>query len=239
MSEKVLVIIPTYNEADNIGELIDSVLSVQNNIDVLVVDDNSPDKTWEVVEGLRQENSRIHLIRRNGKLGLGTAYVEGFKYALKNNFDYIFQMDADFSHNPKNIPDFLEKIKEYDLVIGSRYKNGVRVVNWPIKRLILSFLANVYTRVITGMPVADATGGYKCFRKEVFAALDLDRIKSNGYAFQIELNFKTYKKGFRLLEIPIVFEDRRVGISKMSKRIIIEAIFRVWGLRVRSLLRIL
>jgi dolichol-phosphate mannosyltransferase len=233
--ERILVIIPTYNEADNIKQLISAVLSVRDTIEVLVVDDNSPDKTWELVEHLKLGNPRVHLIRRSGKLGLGTAYVAGFKYALEHNFDCVFQMDADFSHNPMSIPAFLQKIGEYDLVIGSRYKEGVRVLNWPIKRLILSFLANVYTRIITGMPIADATGGYKCIRKEVLAGLDLDKIKSNGYAFQIEMNFKAYKKGFRVKEIPIVFEDRRVGISKMSKRIIVEAVFRVWGLRLRSI----
>ncbi len=237
--ERILVIIPTYNEADNIRQLISSVLAVRDSINVLVVDDNSPDKTWEIVEHIKNENSKVHLIRRHGKHGLGSAYVAGFKYAIEHRFDYIFQMDADFSHNPQNIPDFLEKIKDHDLVIGSRYKDGVRVVNWPIKRLILSFMANVYTRVITGMPIYDATGGYKCFRREVLEGLDLDRIKSNGYAFQIEMNFKTYKKRFRLTEIPIIFEDRRVGISKMSKRIILEAIFRVWSLRLRSILRML
>jgi dolichol-phosphate mannosyltransferase len=237
--KRSLVIIPTYNEAENIRQLVASVLAVQETINVLVVDDNSPDKTWEIVESIRSDNPRVHLIRREGKKGLGTAYVEGFKFALRHDFDYVFQMGADFSHNPKNLTDFLERIEDYDLIIGSRYKDGVRVVNWPIKRLILSFIANVYTRIITGMPIADATGGYKCFRREVLADLDLDRIRSNGYAFQIEMNFKTYKKGFRLTEIPIVFEDRRVGISKMSKRIILEAIFRVWGLRVRSILRLL
>jgi len=237
--ENVLVIIPTFNEADNIRELVTSVLAVRETIEVLVVDDNSPDKTWEIVEEMKKETSRVHLIRREGKLGLGTAYVEGFKFALDHGFDFVFQMDADFSHNPKNIPDFFEKIKDYDLVIGSRYKNGVRVLNWPIRRLLLSFMANVYTRVITGMPVYDATGGYKCIRKEVLASLDMNRIKSNGYAFQIEVNFKTYKKGFRVAEIPIVFEDRRVGISKMSKRIILEAIVRVWSLRIRSIFGLL
>jgi len=233
--QKVLVIIPTYNEADNIIQLMTEIHAVDDAIHILVVDDNSPDKTWELVEKRKENDSRIHLIRRKGKLGLGTAYVAGFKYALEHNYDCVFQMDADFSHNPKSIPKFLEKIQEHDLVIGSRYKDGVRVVNWPIKRLVLSFMANVYTRVITGMPVADATGGYKCIRKEVLAGLDLDKIKSNGYAFQIEMNFKAYKKGFRLAEIPIIFEDRRVGISKMSKRIIIEAVFRVWSLRLRSI----
>ncbi len=237
--KRILVIIPTYNEADNIRQLVAEIHAVYDSIHILVVDDNSPDKTWELVEEMKAGDSRIHLIRREGKLGLGTAYVAGFKFAIENGYDFIFQMDADFSHNPKSIPKFLQAIKDKDLVIGSRYKNGVRVVNWPIKRLILSFLANVYTRVTTGMPVADATGGYKCFRREVLAALELDKIRSNGYAFQIEMNFKTYKKGFRLTEIPIIFEDRRVGISKMSKRIIIEAIFTVWSLRLRSLLRML
>jgi dolichol-phosphate mannosyltransferase len=233
--KRSLVIIPTYNEADNISELISTVLPVQETIDVLVVDDNSPDGTGDIVESMQKESNRIHLIRRTGKLGLGTAYVTGFKYALEHGFDYVFQMDADFSHNPKCIPDFLEAAKENDLVIGSRYKNGVRVVNWPIKRLVLSFAANVYTRVITGMPVYDATGGYKCFRREVLEALDLNKIRSNGYAFQIEINFKTFKKGFKLKEIPIIFEDRRVGISKMSKKIILEAVIRVWSLRIRSI----
>lgn len=237
--ERALVIIPTYNEADNIYQLITTVLSVNDTVEVLVVDDNSPDRTGELVEQMKTDNPKIHLIKRNGKLGLGTAYVAGFKYALEHGFHYIFQMDADFSHNPIKIPEFLEAIKEYDLVIGSRYKDGVRVLNWPIKRVLLSFGANAYTRIITGMPVYDATGGYKCFRREVLAALDLSKIKSNGYAFQIEVNFKTYKKGFRMTEIPIIFEDRRVGISKMSKRIVIEAIFRVWGLRIRSIFGLL
>jgi dolichol-phosphate mannosyltransferase len=233
--KRSLVIIPTFNEADNISELISTVLSVLETIDVLVVDDNSPDSTGDIVESMQKESKRIHLIRRPGKLGLGTAYVTGFKYALDHGFDYVFQMDADFSHNPKNIPEFLEAAKENDLVIGSRYKNGVRVVNWPIKRLVLSFAANVYTRLITGMPVYDATGGYKCFRRKVLEALDLNKIRSNGYAFQIEINFKAFKKGFRLKEIPIIFEDRRVGISKMSKKIILEAVVRVWSLRIRSI----
>jgi dolichol-phosphate mannosyltransferase len=233
--EKVLVIIPTYNEADNLQRLIEKVLTVQDNIDVLIVDDNSPDMTWQVVEEMQKTEPRLHLIKREGKLGLGTAYVAGFRFGLQNSYDFVFQMDADFSHNPEAIPQFLEEARNADLVIGSRYKNGVRVINWPIKRLVLSFGANVYTRIITGMPIYDATGGYKCYRREVLAALNLDCIRSNGYAFQIETNFMVWKKGFKVAEIPIIFEDRRVGISKMSKRIILEAVFMVWGLRIRSI----
>jgi dolichol-phosphate mannosyltransferase len=235
--EKILVIIPTYNEADNLPQLIDKVLAVQENVDVLIVDDNSPDKTWQVVEEIQKTEPRVHLIKREGKLGLGTAYVAGFRFALQNNYDFVFQMDADFSHNPEEIPHFLKEARDADLIIGSRYKDGVRVINWPIKRLVLSFGANVYTRIITGMPIYDATGGYKCYRRDVLASLNLDRIRSNGYAFQIETNFMVWKKGFRVVEIPIVFEDRRVGISKMSKRIILEAVFMVWGLRLRSIFK--
>ena len=172
-------------------------------------------------------------------MGLGTAYAEGFKYALKNGYDLIIQMDADYSHDPKVIADFLEAIKENDLVIGSRYITGVNVINWPMRRLLLSYLANIYTSVITGMPIKDSTGGFKCFRKEVLASIDLDKIRSNGYAFQIEMNFKTFKKNFRIKEVPIIFVDRVEGTSKMSKKIVREAIFMVWKLRYRSMLGIL
>ena len=216
---KTLVVTPTYNEADNIEKFIDQVLSKGPDIDVLVVDDNSPDGTGKIVERLKKSNTRIHLISRAGKMGLGTAYVEGFRFAITNKFDYVFEMDTDFSHNPDEIPNFLEKIKEYDLVIGSRYTNGVRVINWPIRRLILSYGANVYSRIITGMPIKDATGGFKCFRRQVLEAIDLDKIHSNGYAFQIEMNFKAWNKGFKLCEHPIIFMDRQSGVSKMSKKL--------------------
>lgn len=233
---KVLVIIPTYNEIENVKKIIPVVLEQNENIDVLIVDDNSPDKTGDYVESLSKENNRIKLIRREKKLGLGTAYITGFKYAVQNNYNYVFEMDADFSHDPLEINNFLEAIKDADVVLGSRYINGVRVLNWPMRRLLLSYFASVYTRVITGLPVKDATGGFKCFRIDVLKAIDLDRIKSNGYSFQIEMTFKAYKKGFRIKEIPIVFLDRVKGKSKMSKKIVIEAIFMVWKLRLRSII---
>ncbi|HEY7752020.1 MAG TPA: polyprenol monophosphomannose synthase [Ignavibacteriaceae bacterium] len=238
-SKKSLVIIPTYNELENIPKLIPKILQKDEGIEVLIVDDNSPDGTADFVEDQWKINKRIHLIRRNGKMGLGTAYIEGFKFALKKGYDYIFEMDADFSHNPKELLNFLKEIENADLVLGSRYKNGVNVVNWPMRRLLLSYFANVYTRIITGLPVKDATGGYKCFRREVLEAIDLDKVKSNGYAFQIEMTFKAWKKGFRVKEISIIFIDRVKGTSKMSRKIVREAITMVWKLRIRSLLGLL
>lgn len=235
MKEKSLVIIPTYNEMENIPKLIPIVLSQHDSLEILIVDDNSPDGTAKYIEELKQSNSRIHLIKRGGKLGLGTAYLEGFKYALKNNYDYIFEMDADFSHDPNEIKNFLEAIKQNDLVLGSRYINGVRVLNWPMRRLLLSFFASVYTKVITGMPVRDATGGFKCFRRKVLDSIDLDKVKSNGYSFQIEMTFKAYAKGFKIQEIPIVFVDRVKGTSKMSKKIVFEAVTMVWKLRLQNI----
>lgn len=240
MSEKKsLVIIPTFNEMENIPNLIPKVLSKDDGIEILVVDDNSPDGTADYIEKLKENNSKIHLIKRNYKMGLGTAYITGFKYALEHSFDYIFEMDADFSHNPKEIINFLNEIKNYDLVLGSRYISGVNVVNWPMRRLILSYSANIYTKIITGLHIKDATGGYKCFRREVLEAINLDGVKSNGYAFQIEMTFKAWKKGFKIKEIPIIFIDRVKGSSKMSKKIVREAVVRVWKLRIRSMLGIL
>lgn len=236
---RALVIIPTYNERDNIPVMIPEVLKQDSIIEMLIVDDNSPDGTGDLVEAIAQENPRVHLIRREKKMGLGTAYVRGFKYAIEHNFDYAFEMDADFSHDPTTLPKFLELIKDYDLVLGSRYINGVNVVNWPMKRLLLSYFANKYTKIVTGLPVQDATGGFKCFRVEVLKSHNLDNVKSNGYAFQIEMSFKTWKKGYRIVELPIVFVDRRVGISKMSKAIVREAVTMVWKLRFRSLFGIL
>lgn len=233
---KVLVIIPTFNELENVRRIIPAVLKQNEAIDVLIVDDNSPDKTGDYVEQLSKENPRVKLIRREKKLGLGTAYIAGFKYAVANNYDYVFEMDADFSHDPNEINNFLEAIKDADVVLGSRYINGVRVLNWPMRRLLLSYFASVYTRIITGLPVKDATGGFKCFRIDVLKSIDLDRIKSNGYSFQIEMTFKAYKKGFRIKEIPIVFLDRVKGKSKMSKKIVREAIIMVWKLRLRSII---
>ena len=232
---KTLVIIPTYNEIDNLPRLLPEVLSKNEEIDVLIVDDNSPDGTAEFVETEMKNNIHLHLLKRQSKMGLGTAYIAGFKYALQKNFELIFEMDADFSHDPKEIPRFLEEIKEQDLVIGSRYISGVNVVNWPMRRLLLSWFANLYTRVITGMPVHDATGGFKCFRRKVLEAIDLNEVKSNGYAFQIEMNFKAWKKRFKVKEIPIIFVDRMKGQSKMSKKIVREAVTMVWKLRLKSI----
>lgn len=236
MDKKTLIIVPTYNEMDNIQKLIPVLFELGiEGLDVLVVDDNSPDGTGDYVEKLSQKDERIHILRRPGKMGLGTAYCDGFKYAINNGYDFVFEMDADFSHDPKVVPKFLEKIADADLVIGSRYLTGVNVINWPMKRLLLSYFANFYTRVITGLPIKDATGGYKCFRVEVLKSINLDNIKSNGYAFQIEMNFKAWKKGFRLAEIPIIFFDRFQGTSKMSNKIVKEAVFMVWKLRLGSI----
>ncbi len=215
--------------------LLPEVLSKNDEINILIVDDNSPDGTATFVENEMKNNDRIHLIKRSSKQGLGTAYIAGFKYALKNNYDFIFEMDADFSHDPNEIPRFLEEIKDSDLVLGSRYKNGVNVINWPMRRLLLSWFANIYTRVITGLPVHDATGGFKCFRRKVLEAIDLNRVTSNGYAFQIEMNFKAWKKGFKVKEIPIIFVDRVKGKSKMSRKIVREAVIMVWKLRIKSI----
>jgi len=229
-SQIALVIIPTYNEIENIGQIIPQVLAESNLVDVLVVDDNSPDGTGEFVEKLSKDQPRLHLLKRAGKLGLGTAYIAGFKFALNRDYKYIFEMDADFSHNPKEINNFLSAIKKADLVIGSRYIDGVNVVNWPLRRLLLSYFASVYTRIITRLPLMDATGGFKCFRREVLETINLDAIKSGGYGFQIEMSWHTWKEGYRIKEIPITFEDRTVGKSKMSKDIINEAVILVWKL---------
>lgn len=237
---KTLIIIPTYNEAENVVKIIPDILEVTNNsVDILIVDDNSPDRTADIVMEMQKTIQNLYLLHRSKKSGLGTAYCAGFDFAIKNEYDYIFEMDADYSHDPKDIPAFLEKIIDNDLVIGSRYIGGIRVLNWPIKRVLLSTYANFYTRIITGMKIIDATGGYKCFRRKVLESIDLKKIKSNGYAFQIEMNFKALKKGFRLAEIPIIFYERAKGKSKMSKKIVFEAAWMVWKLRIQSILKIL
>jgi dolichol-phosphate mannosyltransferase len=233
--QRGLVVIPTYDEAENIRNLIPLVLK-QGPLDVLVVDDGSPDGTADVVRAFGEKDPRVHLISRNGKQGLGTAYVAGFKYALARDYDYIFEMDADFSHDPMALPVFLQNIQSADLVIGSRYTDGVRVLNWPIKRLLLSYFANVYTRLLIGLPIHDATGGFKCYRRAVLEAINLEKIKSNGYAFQIEMSYKAWRKKFNLVEIPIVFLDRQAGTSKMSKGIVYEAFFMLWKLRLLSII---
>ncbi len=229
--EKALVIIPTYNESENITHIVPKVLQQDKIFDVLIVDDNSPDGTASLVKDMMKQDDRIHVIEREGKLGLGSAYIRGFKYALSKKYDYIFEMDADFSHNPEDLTSFLIAIKEADLVIGSRYCKGINVVNWPLKRLLLSVFASKYVRMITGIPIKDPTGGFKCFRREVLEEIDLDRIMSDGYSFQIEMNYKAWKKDFKISEIPIVFVERRSGESKMSKAIVREAITVVWKLR--------
>ncbi|MFA6540354.1 MAG: polyprenol monophosphomannose synthase [Bacteroidota bacterium] len=234
---KALVIIPTYNEAQNAEKIIMEVLQQSEIVDVLIVDDNSPDGTAGIVKNMMESNSRIHLLQREKKLGLGTAYVAGFKYAIERGFDFIFEMDADFSHNPKEISIMLNKMDECDVLIGSRYIKGVNVVNWPMKRLILSYSANIYTRIITGMPIHDATAGFKCYKRKVLESINIDSLRSNGYAFQIETNFLAWKKGFVLKEMPIVFVDRRVGVSKMNKKIVYEAAFMVWKLKARSIFK--
>jgi dolichol-phosphate mannosyltransferase len=232
VSERGLIIIPTFNERDNIARIIDQVLARDDRLDVLVVDDGSPDGTGAIVESIKAVNPRVDVIHRARKLGLGTAYIAGFKWALAREYAFVFEMDADFSHDPAHLPQFLEAVEGADLVIGSRYRNGrVTVVNWPIGRLLLSYAANVYARGITGLQLFDSTAGFKCFRREVLQALDLDAVRSSGYAFQIEMNFRAWKKGFRLVEIPIVFVDRTEGESKMSKKIVREAVWMVWRLR--------
>ncbi|MEN3037659.1 MAG: polyprenol monophosphomannose synthase [Candidatus Kryptonium sp.] len=231
---RILVVIPTYNEAENIRELIPQILEQKKSIpfgeiDVLVVDDNSPDGTADVVRELQKEHGeKVHLIVRPGKLGLGTAYVEGFKFALKNNYDFVFEMDADFSHDPNEIPKILKgALDSYDMVIGSRYSHGVSVMNWPMSRVLLSYFANAYARKMTGVPVKDLTSGFKCMSRKVLEKIDLDKIRSNGYAFQIELTVKAYYKDLKITEHPIIFVERRSGVSKMNKKIVLEAFFMV------------
>ena len=228
---KSIVVIPTYNESDNIRNIITAVLNVQNDLNILIVDDNAPDGTSAIVQEMMQTDNRIHLITRAGKMGLGTAYCEGFQYCLDLGFEAIMEMDADFSHNPEDIPRFLEEIKHNDVVIGSRYISGMNVVNWPLHRLILSYGANIYSRIISGLPLKDATGGFKCFRAEALRKIDLKAIHSNGYGFQIEMNYRLWKLGCKIKEISIIFIDRRSGVSKMNKKIIWEAIFLVWKLK--------
>jgi len=232
VSERALVIVPTYNERENITRLIGAILEQDSRLEVLVVDDGSPDGTGDIVTSIMQHEPRIHILRRPRKMGLGTAYIAGFRWALEQGYDLVFEMDADFSHDPAHLPQFLRAVEEADLVLGSRYRNGkVTVVNWPIRRLLLSYFANVYARVVTGLPVWDATGGFKCFRRKVLEAIDLSHVRSNGYAFQIEMSFRAWRKHFKIVEIPIVFVDRTEGQSKMSRSIVREAIWMVWRLR--------
>ena len=233
-----LVIIPTYNERENLPRLVPLVLAQDERLDVLIIDDGSPDGTGKVADDLAAESSgRVNVMHRAGKLGLGTAYLAGFRWGLERGYAWLLEMDADFSHDPAHLPQFMEALEKYDLVLGSRYLEGrVTVVNWPIARLLLSYFANVYARVVTGVPLWDATGGFKAFRREVLEAIDLDRVESEGYSFQIEMSLRSWKRGFRIGEIPIVFVDRTTGESKMSGNIIREAVWRVWKLRFLSIM---
>ncbi|MGH7519347.1 MAG: polyprenol monophosphomannose synthase [Gemmatimonadales bacterium] len=235
MAERALVVVPTYNERTNIPLLVPAILLQDPRLEVLVVDDSSPDGTGQLADDLARADSRVHVLHRALKEGLGKAYLAGFRWALDRGYDYVFEMDADFSHDPKFLPEFLRAIEDADLVVGSRYKSGVNVINWPMSRLLLSIGANQYARVVTGLPLADSTGGFKCFRRRVLESIQLERVKSNGYSFQIEMSFLAWKKGFRIREIPIVFTDRVEGQSKMSRKIVREAIWMVWWLRLRSL----
>lgn len=232
---KSLIIIPTYNEIENIKRLLNELLERYPDTHILVVDDNSPDGTGNFVKDYMKNDDRVRLLQRAGKMGLGTAYVTGFRYMLDNGYDIVFQMDADYSHDPKEIKNFKKALDEYDLIVGSRYIQGVNVINWPMRRLLLSYFANKYTKIITGLPLNDSTGGFKCFKREVLESINLDKINSNGYAFQIEMNFKAWKNGYKLKELPIVFVDRIQGTSKMSKKIVREAVFMVWKLRFQSI----
>lgn len=233
---KAFVVIPTYNEKDNVRALSSAVLAQHPDLRILFVDDNSPDGTGSIIDELVTENDRVHVLHRSGKLGLGSAYREGFKAALSKGADYLLEMDADFSHDPAVLPLFLSAIEESDLVVGSRYLNGVSVVNWPIRRLILSYFASVYARWVTGLELRDCTSGFKCFRRSTIEAIDLSRVKSDGYSFQIEMNYRCMEKGFRITEIPIIFIDRHAGSSKMSGTIVREAVIMVWKLRLHSIL---
>ena len=234
--KKGLVIIPTYDEAVNIKNIINRILSLPNQLEILIVDDNSPDGTGNIVEKLARTNKKIHLVRRSSKMGLGTAYVLGFGYMLEHGYDFAFEMDADFSHNPDDLPRFIELLGDYDLIVGSRYITGISVVNWPMKRLLLSFFACLFARIVTGVPVKDLTSGFKCYSRKALGSVNWKKFNVDGYGFQIQSVFCIYKTGLRIKEIPIIFVERRQGESKMSKRIIWEAFWLVWRLRTKSIL---
>ena len=235
-NKKSLVIIPTYNEINNIERVLDTLVGLNiENLNILIIDDNSPDGTADIVKKYMTQNSMVSLIERPWKQGLGTAYIAGFLYALDKDYDLIFEMDADLSHDPNEIPNFIKATEEADLVVGSRYLTGVNVINWPLLRLFISVMASKYTRIITGLPIHDCTSGFKCFNRRVLEDIPLNKISSSGYSFQIEMNFKAWKRGYKIKEIPIIFYDRTVGSSKMSKKIMMEAAFIVWKLKILSL----
>jgi len=234
-----LIIVPTYNERENLPRMAQTILSLPANVDLLVVDDNSPDGTGQIADELAAKHPEIHVLHRSEKNGLGRAYIAGFKWALERGYEFIFEMDCDFSHDPAEIPNFLaaSKNQNADLVLGSRYSGGVRVINWPLKRLMLSRSAGIYVRVITGMPFSDPTGGYKCFRRRALQAIQLDNVRSNGYSFQIELTHRLWRTGHKIVEVPIIFTDRVEGQSKISRNIVREALIMVWRLWVQNGLR--
>ncbi len=236
MSERAIVVVPTYNERENLPKLIDRLFAQNAGLDILVVDDSSPDGTGAWVSETASREPRLHLLSRTAKNGLGRAYLAGFQWAIDHGYDLIVQMDADFSHNPDDVPKLLAGIREKgaDLAIGSRYAGGIRVINWPLKRLVLSVGASFYVKWITGLPIWDPTGGFKCWRRSTLEGIDLNSIKSNGYGFQVEMTHRTWRHGFRVVEVPIIFADRVEGTSKMSKKIVIEALFMVWRLLIQS-----
>jgi dolichol-phosphate mannosyltransferase len=227
---RTLVVVPTYNERENLPPLVQRLMALPTAVDVLVVDDNSPDKTGEIADVLAQKSPAVHVLHRTEKNGLGRAYIAGFKWALNAGYEFIFELDGDFSHNPDDIPMFLEAARSADLVLGSRYLNGIRIINWPLSRLMLSKSAATYVKIVTGMPFTDPTGGYKCFRRRALQALNLDAIDSNGYSFQIEMTHRLWRQGMNVVEVPIVFTDRVQGHSKMSGNIVSEAFMMVWRL---------
>lgn len=232
--EKTLIIIPTYDEKNNVRPISQALFAVKSDLNILFVDDNSPDGTGKIIDEMCTADKRVNVIHRPGKSGLGRAYISGFKWAIEHAYDFIFEMDADFSHDPEEIPNFLKAAENADLVLGSRYMHGIRITNWPLSRLILSKSASIYVRIITGMPITDPTGGFKCYRREVLTAVNLDSIDSNGYSFQIEMKYKAWLTGFRVAEIPITFVDRRSGYSKMNTGIVSEALWEVWKLAMKN-----
>ena len=236
VAKRTVVVIPTFNEVENIQRLVPAILQQDGNVSVLVVDDSSPDGTSDAVQSMAAANPRVRLLRRPQRQGIGPAYIAGFTQALRDGADYVVQMDADFSHPVEMLPAFLDLIPEYDMVLGSRYLTGITVVNWPIERLLISYFGNWYARRVTGLPIADVTGGFKCWRRETLERLRLERVRSNGYAFQIEMTYRAWRVGHRIKELPIIFMDRTRGDSKMSKRIALEALWIVWWLRLRALL---